>query len=83
MEFHVNFYAIVAATVAAMVIGRLWYGPILGKQWMKENKFNNVTYGAKQKIMAHPFWLRHSGLYHHGRNNWSHSVTQVLTLVYH
>lgn len=39
MEIHVSFLAIVAATVAAMILGSLWYGPILGKQWMKANKF--------------------------------------------
>ena len=39
MEFYVNYLAIVLATVAAMVIGSLWYGPLLGKQWMKENNF--------------------------------------------
>ena len=39
MEFYVNYLAVVLATVTAMVIGSLWYGPILGKQWMKENKF--------------------------------------------
>lgn len=44
MEFHVNFYAVVAATVAAMVIGSLWYGPILGKQWMKENNFTDEDF---------------------------------------
>lgn len=39
MEFHVNFWAIAAATISAMLIGSLWYGPILGRQWMKENNF--------------------------------------------
>jgi len=39
MEFHVNYLAIVLATVSAMVLGFLWYGPILGKQWMKLNNF--------------------------------------------
>ena len=39
MEFYVNYLAIVLATVAAMIIGSLWYGPLLGKQWMKENNF--------------------------------------------
>lgn len=40
MEFHVSYLAIVLATVSAMVLGFLWYGPILGKQWMK---LNNTT----------------------------------------
>ena len=29
-----NWIAIIIATVAAMVIGFLWYGPVFGKSWM-------------------------------------------------
>lgn len=29
-----NWVAIVVATVAAMIIGFLWYGPVFGKSWM-------------------------------------------------
>jgi hypothetical protein len=32
---HINWLAVLAATAANMVIGGLWYGPILGKKWMK------------------------------------------------
>ncbi len=31
----VNFLAILVAAIANMVIGFVWYGPLLGKQWMK------------------------------------------------
>jgi len=31
----VNWYAVLAATASNMVLGGLWYGPILGKRWMK------------------------------------------------
>ena len=31
-----NYWAVLAAMAAAIVIGFLWYGPILGKAWMKE-----------------------------------------------
>lgn len=52
MELHVNYLAIVVSTIAAMVIGSLWYGPILGKQWMK------LTNNSKEKIneSAKPMW---------------------------
>lgn len=30
----VNFLAIIVAAIAYMVLGFLWYGPFLGKQWM-------------------------------------------------
>lgn len=31
----VNYLAVVAASVAAMVVGYLWYGPLFGKAWAK------------------------------------------------
>lgn len=30
----INYWAIVASAVAAMVIGSVWYGPLFGRQWM-------------------------------------------------
>ncbi len=33
-SFEFNWLAVVVATVAAMIIGYLWYGPIFGKMWM-------------------------------------------------
>jgi len=36
----VNLWAIIAAAAAQIVIGMIWYGPLLGKQWMKEMGFN-------------------------------------------
>ncbi|HYU64967.1 MAG TPA: DUF1761 domain-containing protein, partial [Candidatus Paceibacterota bacterium] len=29
-----NYWAILVAAVAQMVIGALWYGPLFGKMWM-------------------------------------------------
>ena len=31
----VNYLAVLAAAIAAMVLGFLWYGPLFGKMWMK------------------------------------------------
>lgn len=33
-SFDVNWLAVLVATLAAMVIGFLWYGPIFGKIWL-------------------------------------------------
>jgi len=33
---HLNWLAIGAAVVSNIVIGLLWYGPLLGKAWMRE-----------------------------------------------
>ena len=30
----VNYLAVVAAAVASMILGYIWYGPLFGKQWM-------------------------------------------------
>ena len=38
-QIHVNFLAVIAAMIASMVIGFLWYGPIFGKSWMQEMKW--------------------------------------------
>ena len=31
----VNYFAVVLAAIAAMIIGYLWYGPLFGKVWMQ------------------------------------------------
>jgi hypothetical protein len=56
MEFHINYLAIVVSTLSAMVIGSLWYGPFMGKQWMKEKKF--TTEDIKK---AGPVWKTFAG----------------------
>ena len=33
MEF-INWWAVLAATVLAFVLGGIWYGPVFGKAWM-------------------------------------------------
>ncbi|AVQ13522.1 PF08570 family protein [Leptospira santarosai] len=35
-ELHINYLAVLVAVVTNFIIGWLWYGPILGKAWMKE-----------------------------------------------
>lgn len=36
LTLDVNWLAILVSMIANMVIGALWYGPLLGKRWMKE-----------------------------------------------
>lgn len=39
-EFSVNWLAVVAAAISSFVVGAFWYSPaVIGKAWMKENKF--------------------------------------------
>jgi hypothetical protein len=35
-DIHLNYWAILTAMAASIVLGFLWCGPILGKAWMKE-----------------------------------------------
>ena len=35
MDIVINYYAVIAATVVAMALGTLWYGPLFGKSWMR------------------------------------------------
>jgi hypothetical protein len=35
MEVFINYWTVLGAAVANMVVGSLWYGPLFGKTWMK------------------------------------------------
>ena len=36
----INYLAVLAAAIAAIVLGFLWYGPLFGKQWIKLMNFD-------------------------------------------
>lgn len=36
----VNYLAVIVAALISMAVGFLWYGPLFGKIWMKENGWN-------------------------------------------
>lgn len=35
MNIAINYWAVLVAALANMVVGSLWYGPLFGKLWMK------------------------------------------------
>ena len=39
MLSELNFLAVVVAAIAPMVIGGIWYGPLLGRQWMSAHGY--------------------------------------------
>jgi len=39
-NIHINFVAIIIAVVANFIFGFIWYTPLFGKVWAKENGFN-------------------------------------------
>ncbi len=52
---HINWFAVIVAVVATFVIGSLWYGPVLGKTWMRLTGLSKDTPG--QNSMALTFGL--------------------------
>lgn len=59
MEDPVNYIAVLGATVATMILGALWYGPVFGKPWMRMMGFTpesmksmKLSPGAAMGIMA-------------------------------
>jgi hypothetical protein len=40
MEIQINYAAVVVAVVANFFLGFLWYTPLFGKAWAKENNFD-------------------------------------------
>lgn len=53
MNVDVNYLAVLLAAVVSMVLGFLWYSPILlGKPWMKERGFTPEGLKNAQKGMA-------------------------------
>lgn len=35
MDVVINYWAVLGAAIANMVVGSLWYGPLFGKKWQK------------------------------------------------
>lgn len=53
MNVEVNFIAVFLAAIVAMVIGFLWYSPmLLGKPWMKEKGYSSEQLKKEQKEMG-------------------------------
>lgn len=49
MDVAVNYWAILACGVGAMVLGTLWYGPLFGRQWMAIMGITQADMEAAQK----------------------------------
>lgn len=43
LQFDINYLAVLAAGVASMVLGFLWYGPFFGKPWAREMGWAAMT----------------------------------------
>src|SRR3990167_10098559 len=53
MGVPINYWAVIASAILAMVLGFLWYGPIFGKAWIKLMGFTTESMDdAKKKGMT-------------------------------
>ena len=59
----VNYVAVLGAAVFSMVLGSLWYGPLLGNAWMKEMgyKSGKTMQDAMKKSMGMTYGLMFVG----------------------
>jgi hypothetical protein len=51
----INHFAVICAAISAFVLGGLWYGPLFGAAWMRENGF--TPEGLAKDNMAKIFGL--------------------------
>ena len=62
MEIPINYWAVLVAAVANMVLGGLWFGPIFGKMWVKASGMTSEKIEeAKKKGMAGSYALMFLG----------------------
>lgn len=53
LDIPINYLAVIAAAVMNIVVASLWYGPFLGKQWMKLSGMTSEKLAeAKKKGMG-------------------------------
>ncbi len=57
MISEVNFLAVVAAAVATMVLGGIWYGPLFGRLWMKAHGYTPDRLEEMKKGMGKAYGL--------------------------
>jgi len=48
---HINYLAILLATVVQFIIGALWYMPLFGKLWGKMHGFDKVPKAEQKEMM--------------------------------
>ena len=50
MNTEINYWAILVSTVASMVIGSIWYGPLFGKKFIHEMGMDKWTPEHQEKM---------------------------------
>lgn len=54
MEIAINYWAILVAAVASVVLGSFWYGPLFGKKWMELNGMKMPDPKPSASVMVKP-----------------------------
>jgi hypothetical protein len=49
---HINWLAVIVATVSTFIVGSLWYGPIFGKTWMRLTGLSKDTPGQNSMALT-------------------------------
>ena len=60
MEVPINYLAVLASGVAAMILGSLWYGPLFGKQWIALMGFDQQTVAEMQAKGMQAMWKNYA-----------------------
>lgn len=60
MQTVVNYWAVLVAAIASMVIGSIWYGPVFGKKFMQAMGMNNMS-PEEQAKMKKGMWMSYVG----------------------
>ena len=53
----VNILAVLAAAVAPMVVGAIWYGPLFGKTWIQAHGYSEEDLAEMQKGMGKAYGI--------------------------
>lgn len=48
---HINFLAIILASIAEFIIGAIWYTPLFGKMWREIHGMDKISKAEQQKMM--------------------------------
>jgi len=52
-DFSINIFGVLVATIISFIFGWLWYGPLFGRIWAKENKINPTGEMPIDKLLYH------------------------------
>ena len=52
----INYIAVVAAAVASMIIGAMWYGPLFGKRYIRAMGWENKSPAEKKAMQKGMMW---------------------------